>query len=493
MGLRTITLKLYKPAKGKREIMDRALLNYNRAFEFLLERAYGEIDEISGKYRGNLGNYNARVLSKWAGKDISRELNKFDVQPFKDSLKFELGMALASYLELRGVMDNVGFPDWNKLRPVYFCRYDIKRSYSLLYDAENNRYYAKLYLMNSRNSRNINCGDRPQSKLRYIFRESRLFEGGTRKATYIILPLSFGKYQEGFLKEALKNPDSLRTAKLLTKDGEYYLAVSIETGKPEEIKASTYMGVARGLKNQLNYTVVDNKGQVSGSGAITFQTAGSVRGHILLNELHRLANTITALAQQYGSQVILQNLSKKGDNISWVGVDKSYRQPAFNCSAYIRLAKLLEYKLPERGLPSPVQVSSTSIFHTCYLCDSYSRHNRLNSEVFLCTHCGATMEIEKLGSLNLAGKLISYSKSKIKVKVLEVPQGIWFKNKLIGLDLCVPDGEDHILRLKDEINVILCDMKSRIKDSKNGDKVKKASIIRKFESSKDVMDMIELV
>lgn len=500
MGLRTITLKLYKPGKGKREILDRALENYNKAFEFLLKRAYEEIDDISGKYKADLGNYNvshynARAVSKWVGEDLCRELNQFDVQPFKDSLKFELGMTLASYLELREVMENVGFPDFRKMRPVYFCRYDIKRSYSLLYDAENGKYYVKLYLLNARGARAMESQDRVQSKLRYIFRDSRLFEGYPKRATYIILPLSFGKYQESFLKDALKNPDSLRTAKLLKKGGEYYLAVSIETGKNEGIKTGTYMGVARGLGGQLSYTILEKDGKVKAAGAIDFQTAGGGR-HVLLNELHRIANDIVVLAQRNQSQVIVQNLSQKGDNLSWTGFDNKVIRPLLNSGAYIKLSRLLEYKLPEKGLPEPVQVSPAGIFHTCSACGYNSRSNRLNKGLFLCTRCGSTMDIEKLGSLNLAGRLIAYSSSKIKVRVQKTSEGVWFKNKLLGLELLVPNNVDHFLRLKSEINTILDNMKKSLTDAnsyKSRSNVKKAGIIRKLESSEDFMDLIELV
>lgn len=498
MGLRTIVLKLHKPGKSKRKILDEAILNYNKAYQYLLARAYLDLEEIEEKFKGGQGLYNAGALSKWVSKEISMELNKYDVQPFKDSLKLELGMTLASYLRLKVVKDKVGFPnegliDSGKLRPIYFCRYDIKRSYCLLYDSKKNRYFAKLYLMNCTNAKLVNAQDYKRGKLAYVHNDNRLLERDKKKETFIIVPLSFGKYQEEFLRGALDKPESLRTAKLIRKRSGYYLAVSIDTGKTESVKTDTFLGVARGLKNRLNYTIVDLKGHILNSGPVLHQTVICNEYPIPSNELHKAANSIVNIALKNKSQVILQNLIEKGDGINRVDGDKTDYQPEYKRSTYIQLTKLLEYKLPEKGLPSPVKVSSVDIFYSCHACGFNSRRNRLTKDIFICTNCGAAMEIDNLGSLNLARKLINYSYSTIKIKVFKTPEGAWFTNKLLGLNYFIPNTEDQLQKLKEEIQRIVEGIKNSIKDSNRKGLGKKISIIKKFDSSEDFINLIEFV
>lgn len=230
MGLRTIVLKLHKPGKGKQMLLDEAVTNYNEAFRFLLRKAYADLDEIQERFSGNSSRFTTITLSKWINKETLQELNKYDVQPFKDSLKLDFGMTLANYLRLSEVEPEVGFPGMRGIarrangtanstssgntgsstvsktasssgsstvssgfRPLYFCRYDVKRCYSLLYDREKNRYYAKLYLANSRNARTVpDCIER-SGRLVYIHKEGRTLENGRKKEPFIIVPLSFGK------------------------------------------------------------------------------------------------------------------------------------------------------------------------------------------------------------------------------------------------------------------------------------------------------------
>ena len=40
MAFITVSLKLYKPSKVKREMMDHALENYSRAFGYILEKIF---------------------------------------------------------------------------------------------------------------------------------------------------------------------------------------------------------------------------------------------------------------------------------------------------------------------------------------------------------------------------------------------------------------------------------------------------------------------
>jgi len=497
MGLRTIVLKIYKPGREKKRILDEAIYNYSEAFRFLLDRARREIAVIGGSYRLASGPYRAGALMKWVDRDLSEELDRFKVQPFKDSLKFELGMVLAGYLNLMETGADARLPraEGSAERPVYFCRYDTRRSYCLLYDREKNRYWAKLYLLNKDAARTTDIKTYGGNRLEYVCEGSGAFECNRRKVNYIIVPLSFGKYQERFLRDALIDPKTLRTARLMKRGKDYYLAVSIDTGKAEALAAETYMGVGRGLDNSLVYTTVDKNGDIIGSGPIP-GTGGPGGRAASLHELHKAANNITEIAQKNKSQVIVQNLEKIGDEIRWSDSGGNECRPVYDRRTYIRLAELLDYKLAGMGLPSPVRVSSSDIFYRCFDCGFYSKKNRFSRDMFICTKCGATMGIEELGSLNLARKLIRYGKSRIKVKVAVTPGGARFTSKLIGLDCFIPHDENQPEVLRQEIQRLLEDMRQNreVGEILRGNEYKRrSSLLKKFGRSADCMDLIEFI
>lgn len=516
MGLRTIILKLHKPGKSKQMLLDKAITNYNIAFSFLLRKAYENLEEIQSRLSGNSSRFTTFALSKWIDKKTLKELNEYDVQPFKDSLKLDFGMTLASYLRLKEVEPEVGFPSMGDitahigstgLRPIYFCRYDTMRCYCLLYDRKKDRYYVKLYLANNRNAKTVPDRSERCGRLVYIHKEGGIMENGRRKESFIIVPLSFGKWQEKVLKEALERPECLRTAKLYKKGGAYYLAVSIDTGDAASIKTINYMGISRGLKNKLNYTVVDQKGELLSQGTIADgnrkpeAVMQQYKKGLPLNDLHVDANLITDIAVASKAQVIVQNLREKGDGITWGIRDKDelqaeYKQeirPEYRMRDYNRLTGLLDYKLPGQGLPPPVKVSSVDIFATCCSCGRNSKSNRSMKDLFICVACGATMEIEKLGSLNLAKKLIHYNSSRIKIKVTRIHEGIWFTNKLLGLDLFSSYQEDQREMLKNEISGIIENIQEATKSSNRRTKTAKMSMVKKLSGAIDFMDVLEYI
>ncbi len=497
MGLRTIVLKIYKPGREKKEILDGAIYNYNEAFRFLLDKARREIAVISRNYRLGGGPYRAGGIMKWVSSELGEELNRFNVQPFKDSLKFELGMVLAGYLNLKETVAAARLPNagGSAERPVYFCRYDTRRSYCLLYDREKNRFWAKLYLLNKETARTTDIKSCERNRLEYVSEGSGVFISNRRKANYIIVPLSFGRYQEHFLREALNEPEKLRTARLLKRGKDYYLAVSIDMDNTETLAAETYMGVCRGFDHSLVYTVVDDRGIVIGSGPVPGAGVPGEKG-ASLNELHKTANGISEIAKKNKSQVIIQNLVKMGDEICWSDSDGNECHPVYNRRNYLRLAELLDYKLSATGLPSPARVSSYDIFYRCFDCGLYSKKNRFSKSMFICTKCGAAMGIEELGSLNLARKLIGYGRSKIRVKAAVTSGGIRFTSKLIGLDCFISNDKNQPEALRNEIQRLIEDMR---KDTEAGglshgqEYRRRNSLLKKFGSSGDCMDLIEFI
>jgi len=455
--LRTISLKLHNPSTLKRNIIASAFLNYNNAFNYLLKKAFENIDEIETKYKSPKGTYSMLTLSKWIDKELSAQINQFDIQPFKDSLKLDFGMALASYFVQKKLNPDMLFPNFkteavtsqDKLRPIYFCRYDTKRSFCFLYDAENEKFFAKLFLMNNKNAkRRTNL--KVSRKLNYISKNQKEVKS-LKKETFIIVPLSFGKWQENMLRQAINKPEILRTAHLIMKGNDYYLSLSIDLPENDKVVPTTYLGVSRGIEKAINYTIVDMNGNMIENGTVKSRStlaSVDVKANICI-----LANKIVDIAVKNKSMVVLQNLVGKGDKLSWIEENITYK-PIFGCKRYNDLVRVLEYKLPQKGLPVPAKVSSVDIFHSCRLCGSNTKKNRFSKTMFICTTCGVSSDLDSLGSINLATKLIKYQKTPLKLKAKKTHDGIYLQNELIGLDLFVRKDENPFELLKEEIKKI---------------------------------------
>lgn len=235
----TIKLKLYKPSKRKKEIIDEAMKNYSLAYQFLLDRAFEDIKRIEKDFKDSRGRYSTMGVIRWIDKDLSKELNRFSIEPFKDALKFEFASTLVSYLNLKQNKKQVNFPcayisdekfekmydgilndileqkkdifqceaeiekliKKNKPKSLFFGRYDKIRNYCLLYDEKHDRYFLKIYLLNSKSLERKKINVNENRELKYIFKGFEIVKDRSRRECFIIVPLSFGKYQEGFLKK----------------------------------------------------------------------------------------------------------------------------------------------------------------------------------------------------------------------------------------------------------------------------------------------------
>lgn len=457
MGLRTIHLKIHNPSSLKKNIINQAFLNYNYAYNFLLRKAFEDINNIEANYKSPKGTYSTLGLSKWVDKDLSAKLNDFDVQPFKDSLKLDIGMTLASYFVQKKTNPAMPFPTIkaeyinmkDKLRPIYFCRYDTKRSFCLLYDYVNDKFFAKLFLMNIKNAKERKSQEFCRG-LRYISKDSREVKA-LKKETFLVLPLSFGSWQKSMLVQAIEKPDILRTAHLILKNNQYYLSLSIDLPEEQKIETKTFLGVCRGIESAVNYSIVNSAGDMLLNCCLNCKS--TVSESELKNDINKLANKIVDIAVENKAIVILQNLTGKGDKLSWNDNGKLIR-PVFGCKLYNNLVRILEYKLPQKGLPAPAKVSSVDIFHRCSVCGCNTKKNRFSKDMFICTTCGLSSNLDSLGSYNLATKLIKYETNPIKLKRRITLDGIYLHNDLLGLDLFVPQYQNPFETFKEGIKHI---------------------------------------
>jgi len=207
-------------------------------------------------------------------------------------------------------------------------------------------------------------------------------------------------------------------------------------------------------------------------------------------EIYIAANEIVDKALTYSSQVILENI--KAPNTVGIGSDD---KPILSKSVYYSIDRILTYKLENKGLPRPVRVSPSGIFFTCPQCGKNTKKNKAAKDMFLCVSCGTVYELDFLGSLNLANKLMKYRNDSIKIKVSKEADGISFSNNLLGLNIKMPSLEldgcmenliEEIVRKVKEIKAGQC------QESDQG-LSQRWSMVYKIEGYDNIMKHIKLI
>jgi putative transposase len=523
-SVKTIILKLHKPTSGKRAIIDEAMINYSRAYQYLLHKAEKEIDIIMEKHCDSRGRFRGSYITSWISSHLDKELNNFNIEPFKDSIKIDFSSALAGYLNSKLSGRDVSYPfvyidkedfeeEYTKLldecsndtsssnpeykisklvsrcqnrRSLFFCRYASNRNYSILYDPEKQRYFAKIYLMNAKSEKRKEASNLENKKLYYIDKEEKLFKEGRSKRCFLLFPLSFGKYQEKYLKEAIKTPEILKTARLSKKNGEYYLSINLVMDKIDIVSTENYMGISRGL-DAVNYSVVNETGSQLVSGHIKVKD-----NTIEQNEIHAIANDLLKIAHDNKCKITMEKLIDKGDNLTWTDKQGKTYIPLMNLAAYNQLCGIMDYKALELGLPKIIKVSSVNIFSTCPSCGNSSKANRFSKDRIICVSCGMSMDINMVGSLNLAGRLINYSKDKIKIIVEDTDKGVKFTSKELGLEYYPTNPYDCLDEFMEVIDSIIHEFYDNIDvNRKNEGFKRRLSLIKKIEANKNIFELVE--
>jgi putative transposase len=515
--MRTIVLKIYKPSKIKRAIIDEAMFNYSKAFQYMLDKASNQIDAINESSRDKMGRYSANLILRWIDKDMMKELNKFSVEPFKDSLRIDFASALAGYLSLKAkgikanypqtfisedeseeeydkllknLTENTGHLSYieneiNKLinksgkpRPLYFCRYSKIRNFCLLYNPDEDKYYAKVYLMNVKNEKRRESNISEGKKLIYISDDKELYKENCSRKRYLLLPLSFGRWQEAYLKKAFEKPDMIKTARLTKKKDRYFLSINMEMSECSNMEYENYMGVSRGVRNAVNYSAVDKEGRLLFEGYLELSDQESK------SDIHKLANKLIIIAQENKCQIIMEKLIRIGDGL---------KEPSLNYKNYNELYKIIKYKSKENALSEPIRVSGFGLFNTCPRCGTNSKTNWFSNRLLICTHCGMTMDIDSTGSLNLARKLIKYNKDAIKIITVSSPEGIKFVNDDIGFEYCPGNPYDCEEEFREKISSLIKSFYDNIEmESKKSGFMKKYSMIKKLEEHEDLFEVIKI-
>lgn len=515
--MRTIVLKIYKPSKIKRTIMDEAMLNYSKAFQHMLDKAEKQIDAIGESSRDKRGRYRSNLILRWIDTDLMRELSQFSVEPFKDSLRIDFASTLAGYFNLKAKGINANYPhtfiseeDFNKKydelleslnenneslayieneinklanksgrsRSLFFCRYSKIRNFCLLYDSDKDKYYAKVYVMNVKNEKRRELNTSADNKLIYISADKEIYKDYSSKKCYLLLPLSFGKWQESYLKRAFEKPEMIKTARLTKKKDEYFLSINMEMSECSNAEYENYMGIARGIKNAVNYSIVDKDEKMLFEGHLELDDQNNK------SSIHKIANQLIGIARKNRCQIIMEKLLKVGDGL---------KEPILNCDNYNELYRIIRYKSKENSLSEPIRVSGFGIFYTCPDCGTNSKTNWFSSRLLMCTHCGMTTDIDSTGSLNLARKLIKYNKDAIKIMTISTPEGIKFINNDIGLEYCPVNPYDCAEEFAGKIKILIKSFYDNIDtECQNSGFNKKYSLIKKIQSHEDIFEVIKI-
>lgn len=502
MIMKTICLKLHDPSRAKRIIIEEAMASYTEAFNHLLKEAAGESDDVWTKYLDVLGRYRGVKVSKWVDSRRSSELNRFNCEPFKDSLKMDFGATFSGFLNLRRINREAGYPGVSNepdkdetLRPILFCRYSEIRDYCLLYDKDNDKFYVKMYMLNSKSELKRAVNASKDKKLYYISKDGKAVRNSTRKERFIIVPLSFGKWQEEYLKAGIENPDIFKTARLIKKGNNFYLYINLKLETPALIRPLTYLGVCRSLKNQAYLTLTDMEGNFIKSSPVNLYENKKEAASVPLDiRLHIIANYIIKNARRNKSQIVVENLSDKGDMLHWKGKDGREYSPYLSASNFRKLSSLLKYKAEASGLPAPIQVSPVGVFYTCPQCGLNNKNNRLSYNMFLCTACGKAGTLDELGSLNVARRVIKYNNDTIKIEAQPGNGEILFKHDILDFSCILKNDADIMKNLEAELISLTKAYENEEKyladDRENN---KKYSMIKKLINRPNILDSIQII
>lgn len=464
----TAKFQVHNPSRKKRMVMDRALEEYTHAYRQLLDWASDNRSMLAEKACDERGRYaKSRMMNLLPKTSLLRGHHIHNSA--RHSVLVDVAGALTAYYELRKETSNTAFPTcrdpspetfpnalddfanmidgddeeflrrkWQLLKvtrgavmPIYFARPDAvpySRNFSLLRDADTGKYYALLFLLPGRDR---SRASKPRGNLRRMGWPAGRDPAGFKPAftadasAALVLPLAMGNWHvETFLKPCQQSEVNVRSAFLSRSDGppvEYFVHVNFEFF-PVQRRATTYLGVDRGLTNLIALTVCNEKGEIvhqelgGGNDLLNYQKyvfteyrSRQQRGKLLTGErtvarrneevCHRLANRIVAIAKEYRSQVVMEDLKRFKEDKKDSLVLK--RAPL------MRIEQILAYKLQLAGLPQVRSVPPAYTSRECPKCGygrgvKGNRVNRPRWPQFRCEQCGYETHADLNGSHNIA-------------------------------------------------------------------------------------------
>lgn len=479
----TISIKLLSPTKKKREVLDTAIENYSIAFSRLQQSLRG----ITPKKPANKVSWMTLL-----NRERMENVGDIPIIPFKDSLKMDIGIELAHWYkqsskypisrtddeDIDAALHSTHTPTqrqidklydkYRKARPIFFCRYDLMRNYSLWKDSFSGRYYAKLYLFDRKNA-SIADSFSDQQWLVPLFDRKKTPKTpiDEKKRRFLFFPLQLGERQRQQLSLIETGKAEPKSAQLTKQAGKYYLHVRAFFPAIESKSTENYLGVCRGTGHRPLYYCV-----CAPDGEILFESTGKEVSTTNADEKsHIWANEIVALAESYRCQVLF---SKVAPSKKMLSAPESH---VLGYHEYQQLFHRVTYKCAFAALPKPILVLGARIYFRCTMCGSALRANRYDQQQLLCVRCGYFSDTSKIAAQNLAKTLIRYRQNKILVNYFVHDQQITFRLAELDIEFSctyASDAVDHF-----------CDyLKNRLEENHlsaaiSAKKRKKQSSIRK--------------
>lgn len=443
--------------------MRQAMERYAAALDFLLKAAREEALLCAQKDRAAQW---AMVNGFFRG-DRMQGLDAFCVQPFKDALRRECTAYLMRYFGMRKHVPDVPYPTVGQRHPVRFCRHSDKREYAILYDTRARRYYVKMHLLTRQDA----PFDAPQviepGRFTMVGGNIRLNSAAPR---YMLVPLSFGRKQLALLERARRGEVYLKTARLVEKEGAFYVQVCAEIPVPVPYRPEAYMGVSRALASLLYCVVCDAQGKILYAQDVQEQIQPKRTEQ---EQMHIYARRVASWASAYRAQVVLSNLALRTDGIGW-----KEQLAQMSTGAYLAFARILEDHLARLGAPAPIWVSPARLAVTCPYCGHVKQENRMFEDVFLCVRCGYASKEDPLLALNLAQRVLHYQNDPIPIARKAVQGGIEYRNDIYGLYGVFAHEADFFAYLRGLQPMVPYDGR-------------RASLIKKLQNATDIHQMVQ--
>lgn len=419
----TISLKLLAPTAQKTQLLSRAMERYDRAYEQLLEALFPEID-------GKIKTMSKGEVAKLVSPEKLKTVDNLNVQPFKDALKRDVSKTLILYRDRLQKGRKQRYPakkHWEEAlektlqsgdclsantyervlekggrrQPLLFCRYSHVRNYALLKNPGNGRYYAKLYLLSADQA--LPQREKPKQPLVYLDDHTPL-KHSRRPCCYVLCPLETGAWQARHLQKLEQGEAVAKSAELVKIKGKFYLHVRLWVEPKETEEPSKTLGVARGIDHALCYALCNEEGVVLRTGVLDAPNETTQQ-----EKEKRLMRAVFSLAEEHKARIVLANLITRNDRLD------TFAHPQLRVNEYNRMVQKICYQTEMRGMAPAVVVSARGLFLRCPHCGMVHTGNRMEQSIFLCVACGHMEQLETVGAINLAEKLVQYKREKLDV------------------------------------------------------------------------------
>jgi IS605 OrfB family transposase len=459
----TCVFKLADPTNNKKTVLDYVFIEYTNAVKSMLVEAQTRINDIATNGVYEIKNKKGEIIGrKYTSKSIMNTLPKSGQLSFpinsslKESVINNVSVILASYLALTDSdKQEAGYPeilspksdekDWRtiwydigtaitlkdeneakanltrvvkaKPLPIHYIR---ARDLTLLYNRKKNTFWVWLKLLPSKSQFN--------TKMVVIADDGFVNQMTGEVFTYrgksaIMFPLQIGQRNGGwgwqyhkFLEPLQQGQATIKAAKLIQKQGEYFLHVSFAFEVPEPYLPASYIGIDRGVFHSMAYGIVDLDGRIvkmghnpdgfrdvrieAGLKVQAKQKRGKAvsvkdykRRH-LDNILHVVINDVITQALKHKSMIVLEDL------------DIQIRGKFFK-SAWRKMYNILEYKCKLFGIPfwkKGIWAAYSS--QICIYCGERNEDRKRDGTPFECPACSAVYHSDEGAGINIARRVL---------------------------------------------------------------------------------------